>query len=539
MFSIKRLSYIILGIFIASAVFGCTSLLVTKGASADGSVIIVYTSDGPWLYNMTKTPAADHKPGEFVEFKDFRGNVLGTIPQVAHTYGVLGFSMNEHQVAIGETTFVGREELQNNKSPIKYWYLMRLALERAKTAREAITVMTTLAEQYGYGSEGESFSIGDKTEAWILEMIGSGNESKGAVWVAVRIPDGYISAHANMARIGEFPLDDPENCIYSKNIKSLAIEKGYWDPKSGKPFNFRDVYDPASVSKKRSCSGRVWSLFHRAAPSQNFSSDYCRGVEGTSDYPLYIKPDKKLSVKDVFTLMRDHYEGTPYDLTKGVDAGPWGDPNRPRPLDWEYEGAKYKWERPISIYNTSFSFVSQSRSELADEIGGLLWFGWDDTYTTCYVPLYPVMTEVPPTYKDGNMRKFSWDSAWWVFNFVANFARIKYSFMIKDIQKVQAELEDGFISTQKDIEAKALNMATRDERIKFLSDYSLTSATKTVKRWRELGESLIVKYNDGYIQNEKGRYEESGYPDEWKKQVIDIKGDQLRLPEEKEETKNP
>ncbi len=294
--SLKRIFALCLFFLQTLLVFPCTNLLVTKGASADGSAFLVYTNDGEWLYQLTNKAAADHQPGDSLEFPAGKNGKPGKISQVPHTFAVIGFQMNEHQLAVGETTFTGREELWNHSKYLQYWHLMSLALERAKTAREAILVITSLVEEYGYGSEGESFSLVDPNEAWILEMVGTGDGGEGAIWVAVKIPDGNIAAHANMARIGEFPLNDPENCLYSKNAISFAIEKGYFKPESGEPFRFNEVYNPHSPDRLKYCESRVWSLFRRAAPSLELSSDYHRGVEGAERYPLWIKPDKKIAL---------------------------------------------------------------------------------------------------------------------------------------------------------------------------------------------------------------------------------------------------
>ena len=318
----------------------CTNLLVTKGASEDGSVMITYTCDGEFHPILEYHPASDHGPNDSLEITDWSGKVRGKVKQVPHTYAVVGL-MNEYQLTIGETTFDGREELQNPDGLLEYWDMMQLALERAKTAREAIKVMTDMVEQYGYRSTGETFSIADPKEAWIMEMIGPDSGGHGAEWVALKIPDGYISCHANKARIGEFPLKDKKNCLYSSNVISFAIEKGYYDPKSGEPFRFCDAYCPPTPKNQRYADTRVWSIFRRAAPSQNFSPDYHRGVEGAKPYPLWIKPDKNLSVADVFSLMRDHYEGTPYDMTKGIDAGPYGSPDHWRPITWTVDSVEY------------------------------------------------------------------------------------------------------------------------------------------------------------------------------------------------------
>jgi len=508
----------------------CTNLLVTKGASQDGSVIITYTCDGEYHPHLRYTPAADYKPGEFLEITDWGGKLRGKIKHVPHTYAVVGL-MNEHQLAISETTFSGREELQNPEGLLHYWDMMRLALQRTKTAKEAIKVMTELVAEYGYRSTGESISIADTKEAWILEIIGPGPGGKGAIWVALRVPDGYISCHANKARIGEFPLDDPENCLYSENVISFAVEKGYYDPSSGEPFRYCDVYCPPTPKNQRYADTRVWSFFRRVAPSQNFSPDYHRAVDGAKPYPLWIKPDKKLSAADVFDLMRDHYEGSDFDMTKGIDAGPYGTPNRWRPIVWEVDNVEHAWERPISTQQTGFTFVSQSRSWLPDPVGGVYWYGVDDTYTTCYVPLYCGIDAIPESYTVGSLGKFSWDSAWWVFNFVANYANLRYCDMLPDIQAVQSDLEGTFLALQPAVERTAVELASSDPELmtRYLTDYSVWHAELVVKRWRKLGEHLIQKYNDGYVQDEKGRPHEQGYAETWLRKVVESRPEQFRL----------
>jgi dipeptidase len=514
----------------AGVSFACTNFIVTKGASVSGSVVITYTCDGEFHPILRYTPAADHESDAVLEIRTWGDSLLGTVKQVPHTYAHIGL-MNEHQLVIGETTFTGREELINPDGLLHYWWLMRLALQRAKTAREAIEVITELVDEYGYRSEGESISIGDPDEAWLLEIIGPGPGGKGANWVAVRIPDGAVCAHANMARIGEFPLDDPDNFLYSENVISFAIEKGYYDPDWGGSFNFQKAYCPASPQKLRYTATRVWSIFRRCAPSREWPVDYHRGVRGVEPYPLWIEPDEKLSLQDVFNIMRDHYEGTPYDMTKGLDSGPYGTPNRWRPMTWSIDGVDYTWERPISTQQSGFTYVSQSRSGMPDPIGGVLWYGVDDTYFTCYVPLYCGINEVPPSYARGRLSKFSWDSAWWVFNFVANFANLRYSYMREDIQKVQAELEGNLIALQPVIEKTALELYKKDPALvtTYLTDYSVSHAERVVDRWRELAEFLITKYNDGYVQNENQRPQEEGYPEEWLREVIRARPDQFKL----------
>ncbi|MCK4413523.1 MAG: C69 family dipeptidase [Candidatus Eisenbacteria sp.] len=510
----------------------CSSLLVSRGASADGSVIITYTCDGEFHPHLRYRPAADHEPGDSLEISDWGGKVRGRIPQVPHTHAVVGL-MNEHQLAIGETTFGGREELINPDGLFHYWDLMKIALQRARTAREAIDVMTGLVAQYGYRSGGETFSIADPEEAWIMEMIGPGPGRMGAAWVAWRIPDGALAFHANKARIGDFPRDDPERCGYSDLAVSLAIEKGYYDPASGEPFRFCEAYDPATPQSLRYCEARVWSAYRRAAPSQDFSADYHRAVPGARPYPLWIEPDERLAVEDVFALMRDHYEGTPLDMTQGIDAGPYGTPNRWRPLTWSIDSVEYVWERPISTQQTGFSFISQSRNWLPDAIGGLYWYGVDDTYTTCYVPLYCGIDRVPESYTTGRLDRFSWDSAWWVFNFVANFANLRYSMMLPEIQAVQTEIEGRLRVLQPAVEQTALALAESDPDLmtRYLTNYAVMQGEQTVARWRELGEHLITKFNDGYVQREPGEPEDGGYPESWLREVVRVRPERFRLPE--------
>lgn len=522
---------------IARPAAACTNILVTKGASTDGSVMITYACDGRFHPHLRRQAAADHEPGEVLEIKDWSGKVRGTIPQVAHTYAVVGL-MNEHQVAISETTTTGREELQNPDGLLHYWQLMKLALERGATAREAIEVMTSLVAEHGYQSTAESFSIADPNEVWLMEMIGAGPGGEGAVWVARRIPDGFIAAYANAPRIREFPLDDPDICLWSDHVVSFAIERGYYDPASGQPFSFADAYDAPTPQSRRYTSTRVWSIFRRAAPSLELSPDFHRGMPEAEPYPLWIRPDEKLSVSNVMALMRDHYEGTPYDMTKGIDAGPYGDPNRWRPISWKVDDEKYSWERPISTQQTGFSFVSQSRSWLPDAIGGVYWYGLDDTYTSCYVPLYAGIDRVPQSFTVGSINEFSWDSAWWVFNFVANIANLKYSYMIQDILAVQHELEGRFLAMQPVVEETALALAGRDPDLmrEYLTQYSVGQAEEVVRRWKELGKLLLTRYNDGYVAGDEDQPVERGYPESWLREVVGARPDQFLLvqPEEPE-----
>lgn len=519
-----------------TAAEACTNLLVTRGASADGSVMLTYTCDGEFHPRLNVEPAAEHAAGDSLEIVDWGGKSRGKIAEVPHTYAVVRL-MNEHQLVIAETTFDGRKELEDPEGILHYWDLMQLALKRARTAREAIGVITSLVKEYGYRSTGESFSIGDPKEAWILEMIGRGPGGGGAVWAAVRVPDGTISCHANRARIGTFPLDDEENCLYSPDVISFATERGYYDPASGRPFRFDDAYCPATPKSLRYTATRVWSIFRRAAPSLDLPPDYHRGVPGAEPYPLWVRPDEKLTLADVFGLMRDHYEGTEYDLTTGVAAGPFGSPNRARPIAWAIDSLDYSWERPISTPQTGFSFVSESRGWLPDEVGGILWYGVDDTWFTCYTPLYCSIERAPRPFATGSLDRFSWDSAWWVFNFVSNWAQLRYADMSAEVIAVRGELEGDFLAVRPAIEKTALDLLHDDPALarRFLTEHSTAGAERVTARWRELAEHLVAKYNDGYVQGEPGKPEERGYPDAWLREVIRAEGDGVRLrPEDRD-----
>ncbi|HUU45053.1 MAG TPA: C69 family dipeptidase [Acidobacteriota bacterium] len=517
----------------------CSSFMVTKGASTDGSVMVTYTCDAEFHPHLEYIPAADYGPGDSLEITSWGGEVRGKVAQVPHTYAVVQL-MNEHQVAIGETTFGGREELGNPEGMLGYYDLMTLALQRAKTAREAVDVMTGLAAEYGYRGPGESFSIADPQEIWYMEMIGPGEGGDGALWVALRVPDGYICGHANKARIGTFPLGDPANCVYSDNVVSFAVDKGYYNPDSGEPFRYCDAYCPDNPRDLRYTETRVWSMFRRSAPSQDFSPDYHRGVEGAEPYPLWIKPDAKISVAGVMDIMRDHYEGTDYDMTVGVDAGPFASPYRWRPLDWEVDSVPHGWERPISTQQTAYSFISQSRSWLPDPVGGVFWYGVDDTYFTCYIPLYCGISDIPHSFTVGSLREFSWESAWWVFNFVANYTNLKYSYMIEDVRQVQSDLEGAFLAFQPTVETTAQELAASDPALltRYLTDYSVGHAENVVDRWRKLGEFLICKYNDGYVKDTTGRAQELGYPERWRRTVAGERPEQFKIPQWESDTLN-
>ncbi|MBT3244689.1 MAG: hypothetical protein HN352_16185 [Bacteroidetes bacterium] len=523
------LSFAFLSLFSQERNDNCTSVLVSKGASRDGSVMITYACDAEFVSLMRHLPAMDHDANSFIEIRRRDGEVR-KVKQVPHTYKVVG-NINEFQVAIGETTTSGRRELVDRDGLLGYGKLMELMLQRAKTAREGIKVIVDLVEEYGYSSSMEAFSIADPEEVWFMEIIGKGTGNTGAIWVALRVPDGYVSCHANLSRIGEIPFEDKENCMYSEDVKSFAIEKGYYDPGSGEPFRFNLAYCPPSPGSLHSCATRVWSILRRCAPSLNLSPDYHRGVEGADPYPLWVKPDEKVSLQGVFSLIRDHYEGTPFDMRKGVDAGPFGCPYRWRPLGWKLDDTDYIWERPIATQQTAYSFVSQSRSWLPDPIGGINWQGVDDAYTTCFVPFYCCVNEVPEVFQSGDLQEFSWESAWWVFNFVSNFANLKYSYMIQDIQKVQNRLEGIEVTTQPAVESAAAELYKSDPEIMehYLTNYCNSNAESVIKEWIKLGEGLITKYNDGYVKNENGRAQGVSYPEEWLRKVVKERPDQFKL----------
>ena len=535
--------------------YGCTNFLITKGASVDGSTMITYAADSHTLYGeLYYQPAQDFPAGALRDIYEWdTGKFLGRIPQVPHTYSVVG-NMNEFQVAIGETTYGGREELGKQSGAIMdYGSLIYVALQRAKTAREAIEVMADLVEKYGYASSGESFSISDPNEVWIFEMIGKGEGEKGAVWVAQRIPDGYISGHANQARITTFPMNDEANCLFAKDVISFAREKGWFDGKNTE-FSFSDIYAPVDFSGARFSDARVFAGFKKVYSGMKQYEEYALGNvkhAGENKFPsnrmpLWVKPDKKLSVQDVMGMMRDHYEGTALDMTKDVGAGPFKLPYRWRPLTFKVDSADYVNERAISTQQTGFSFVTQSRSWLPNPIGGILWFGVDDAYSTCYAPMYCGITEIPECFKVGNgdMLTFSETSAFWTFNVVSNFTYLRYDAMIPDVLKIQKNLEDKFVAytPSVDMAAQSLwNSGKKSETLQFLTDYSVSQANGMTSEWKKLSQYLFVKFIDGNIKKEKGGVFERtetgmppspnqpGYPDWWKKVIVDGTGDHLKM----------
>lgn len=524
--------------------WACTNFIVGKKASADGSVIVSYSADSygmfGWLYHY---PAATHPNGAMRDIHDWdTGKYLGQIKEAKQTYNVVG-NMNEYQVTIGETTFGGRPELVDTTGIMDYGSLIYVALQRSRTAKEAIKVMTDLVKEYGYYSSGESFSIADPNEAWIMEMIGKGPGIKGAVWVAVRIPDDCIAAHANQSRIHKFNLNDKDNCLYSPDVISFAREKGYFNGKNS-DFSFADAYCPLDFSGLRFCEARVWSFYNMF--SKTTGDAYLPYILGESKdpMPLYIKADSKLSVRDVQRAMRDHYEGTPLDITKDLGAGPFETPYRLSPLTFKVDGVEYFNERPISTQQSAFSFVAQMRANLPDPVGGVLWFGLDDANMTVFTPVYCCTDRIPVPYAEGNgdCITFSWDSAFWIYNWVADMIRPRYSLMIDDMRAVQKELEDTFESAQSGIESSALKLYQESpEKAKdFLTNYTDMTARTTVDRWKKLAEFLIVRYNDGarkLVKNGKmvapetgncAPLERPGYPEEFLKEVVKATGDRYK-----------
>lgn len=541
--------------------FACTNFLVTKGASVDGSNFITYAADSHIRYGeLYFTPAADWSEGSMRTIYD-RSTAAprGQVPQPKHTYQVVGY-INENQVAMGETTFGGREELVDKNGLIDYGSLMFMALERSTSAREAIKIMADLVETYGYGSDGESFSISDKDEVWYMEIIGKGAE-KGAVWVAIRIPDGYVSGHANAARIQTFPLRDGKKSITDKDWKKLynqeveviykheiitfAREKGYFNGKDA-DFDFSTAYAPVDFSAARICDLRVWAMFNEVCDDMDQYWDYVTGKDlEHGRMPLYVKPNRKISLSDMMYFMRNYYQGTELDKTKGVGAGACGSPYRMNPLYWEYEGGKYFNERSTATVQTGFSFIAQTRNWLPNQVGGIIWFGVDDTNSTVYTPFYCSITEVPIEFRQGNgdMLTYSDNAAFWVFNRLAHFKYLFYNRVIGDIQKVQNELENSYQEQVKDVDNQALQLLKNnkvDEAVAMLTEFSSKSGANTVARWKELDNFLLVKYLDSNVkQEENGEFKRNewgypvrpkqvGYPDSWKKAVIEESGERFK-----------
>ena len=490
----------------------CTNFLVGKNASVDGSTMVSYAADSYALYGfLHHSPAADYAEGAVREVKDWdTGKPLCTIPQVAHTYNVVG-NMNEHQLTIGETTWGGRAELETGEG-IDYGSLIYIALERCKTAREAIKCMTDLVAEYGYASSGETFSIADPNEVWLMELIGKGKVEKGAVWVATRVPDDCIAAHANQARFTTINFKDKENWLWSKDVVKFARKQGYYTGKKDEDFNFQEAYAPYDFSGLYVCEARVWSFFRKFSGDMDKYFDFASGktfVEtggkcAGERMPLYIKPNHKVSAQELKNCMRDQYEGTPLDITQGPDAGPWNSKLRYGSLGFKLDSVQYWFERPIATQQTAWSFVAQMRGYESAKAGGILWFGVDDAASTVYVPMYSTITEVPECFKEGNgdMYNYSPTSAWWTYNIVANWAYTKYSAMMPDIKKVQTAWEDKF-NAQVAVVDEAVATLNVEDKAAWLTKYSILQAEDSHKAWQQLCIYLFTKYLDGQQRKEK------------------------------------
>lgn len=537
---------------------GCTNFLVTKGASKDGSVMITYSADSHVLYGeLYHWPAMKWPAGSMLDVYEWdTGKFMGKIPQAPQTYTVVG-NMNQFQLSIGETTFGGRSELFDSTAIIDYGSLIYITLQRAKSAREAIATFSQLISDYGYASSGESFSIADKNEAWVLELIGKGSGKKGAVWVARRIPDGYISGHANHPRITTFPLADGVKSITSKDLSKINnpdvetvyafdvidIARSYgWFKGEDKDFSFSDTYAPLDFSGARFCEARVWSGFNMVNSQMGEYLDYAMGENLTHRMPLWIKPDKKLGLRDVMAMMRNYYQDTPLDMTKDLGAGPYGSTVRWRPMEWKVDGVTYVHERAISTQQTGFSFVAQSRSWLPDPVGGIIWFGVDDTYYTVYTPMYCGISRVPETFAVGNgdMMTFSENSAFWVFNQVTNFAYTRTSLLIDELTQKQTELEEGFITETSETDKKAAELYKKSPKkaIGYLTGYSVNAGNEMVAVWSDFYKHLFTKYVDGNVKTRQEipagynrvnpKVVQPGYSEAWLRAIANSTGDKLK-----------
>ena len=527
---------------IATPALACTNFIITRGASTDGSVMVTYAADSHALYGALykHNPAAKYNPMLAVYEWD-SGKYLGDIPEAQKTYSTVG-NMNEHSVIITETTFGGRSELRNPSGLIDYGSLIYITLQRATSAREAIDIIVELANTYGYYSGGESFSIADENEAWIMELIGKGKDKKGIVWVARRVPDGYISAHANQARITTFPLNDKENCLYAEDVITLAREKGYFSGKD-EDFSFAGAYAPLDFSAMRACEARVWSFFRMFAEGMDKYEDYAMGYNAHNPMPLWVKPTNKISPKQVFDAMRDHYEGTKMDMTTDIGAGGHGLPYRWRPMNFEVDGKTYLNERAIATQQTAFWLCGQARKDKV----GILWFGMDDAATSCLTPIYCNTTEVPATMAEGNgsMLDYSDTSAFWIFNRVTNFAYLRYDLMSKDIRKVVDYWENTMLKEVESIDSQLAGLSEKALK-KQTTEYSNATAQKLFDAWTRLDKYLLLKYIDGNVKSENadvlsyviegktsdkhfvengngkkipGKIQQPGYSEKWKRAV--------------------
>ena len=544
----------------------CTNFLLTKSTTKDGSTMVTYSADSHVLYGeLYHWPAGTWPAGTMLDVYDWdSGKFMGKIPQAAQTFNVVG-NMNEHQLAIAETTFGGRSELHHQEGAIiDYGSLIYITLQRAKTAREAIAVMTDLVAKYGYASEGESFSISDPNEVWIMEMIGKGEGEKGAVWVARMVPDGYVCAHANQARITTFPLEgrtsissdnmkklyNPDvTTVYSKDVISFAKQKGFY-PQDGKnaDFSFSDSYAPVDFSGARACEIRVWAFFNAINSDMAQYWEYAKGTGikrdakgyATNRMPLWVKPNRKVDVLEVMDFMRDHLEGTELDMSKDPGAGPYECPYRWRPMTFEVDGKKYVHERATATQQTGFTFVSQSRSWLPDAIGGILWFGVDDAASTVYFPMYTCSTKVPYAFAVGNgsMMEFTNKAAFWVFNQVTNFAYTRYNVIHPDIRKKQKALETQYLTFVQMTDAGASGMLAQNPQatVEFLTEFSCNTGNQLVDTWRDLYGYLFARYMDGNIKTavpgEKNpKVEQPALPEWYLRTIIEKTGDKLRVTE--------
>ena len=530
----------------------CSNFIVGKKASVDGSVMCSYSADDYGMFqNLCHYPAAKHAKGEMRKIFDWDSNKYhGEIPEVAETYNVIG-NINEWQVTIGETTYGGREEMVDSTGIMDYGSLIYVALQRSKSAREAIKVMTTLANTYGYNSEGETFTICDPNEAWIMEMMGKGAGSKGAVWVALRIPDDAICAHANQSRIGKFNMKDKKNVMYAKDVVSFARSKGWFKGKDA-DFSWKMAYAKPDFSGRRFCDARAWAMLNHFYDMSPYL-DWALGKNpDAQDMPLWVVPNKKVSVKDVENVMRDHYEGTPLSVADGSDIGGgiWEMPYRPTPLMYKVDGKQYFNERPVSTQQSGFVFVSQMRSWLPREIGGVFWFANDDANMAAFTPVYCSMTERPECYNTpgADALHFSKKNAYWVCNMTSNMVYPRYSLMFPTLKEVRDSLDNSYFAAQAGVEKKAQELYAQNPQaaVKYLNDYSVEKAQQMLARWNQLFEFMVVKYNDMIIKptDKNGTFKKTpyglgatpvrpGYPEKFAKQLVKQSGDKFLVPEEK------
>ena len=530
----------------------CSNFIVGKKASVDGSVMCSYSADDYGMFQyLCHYPAAKHAKGEMRKIFDWDSNkYYGEIPEAAETYNVIG-NINEWQVTIGETTYGGREEMVDSTGIMDYGSLIYVALQRSKTAREAIKVMTTLANTYGYNSEGETFTICDPNEAWIMEMMGKGAGSKGAVWVALRIPDDAICAHANQSRIGKFNMKDKKNVMYAKDVVSFARSKGWFKGKDA-DFSWKMAYAKPDFSGRRFCDARAWAMLNHFYDMSPYL-DWALGKNpDAQDMPLWVVPNKKVSVQDVEAVMRDHYEGTPLSVADGSDIGGgiWEMPYRPTPLMYKVDGKQYFNERPVSTQQSGFVFVSQMRSWLPREIGGVFWFANDDANMAAFTPVYCSMTERPECYNTPGVDAvhFSKKNAYWVCNMTSNMVYPRYSLMFPTLKEVRDSLDNSYFAAQAGVEKKAQELYAQNPQaaVKYLNDYSVEKAQQMLGRWNQLFEFMVVKYNDMIIKptDKNGTFKKTpyglgatpvrpGYPEKFAKQLVKQSGDKFLVPEEK------